>query len=219
MSLVGKIRVTCPGCGTSHDCELVQSINTDRSPALRERLLAGEINMLTCECGRRVQLAGNLLFHDPGAHYLCQVCPGGEEADRGPADQSGKTIDQAAAAFRASGATGTLRLVPSQNALIEKVKILDAGLDDWAVELVKVLLLASLEIADLDRIVLFDRVDGDQLRWVMFEDGAPVTFSSPKVAYENLRRERATARPSTDELQIDRRWAVEALRKILREPN
>ncbi len=183
----------------------MQSINTERSPALRERLVRGELNLLTCSCGKRVQLAGNLLFHDPAAHYYCQVVPGGD-------------MTQAAAAFRAAGASGTLRLVPSQNALVEKVKILDAGLDDWAVELVKVMLLASLGIEDLDRVVLFDRADGDQLHWLM-HDGGPIAFASPRAGYDNLRRERATAKPGPDDLQIDRRWAVEALQKILREPN
>lgn len=204
MSRVGKIRVSCPGCGTEQNCELVQSINTERSPALRERLLKGELNFLACACGRRVQLAGNLLFHDPAAQFFCQVVPGGDDA----------AMTRAADAFHAAGATGTLRLVPSQNALIEKVKIRDAGFEDWVIELAKVLMLASLGIRDLDRVVLFERADADSLFWVMFDGSAPTGFSSPRIVYDNLRRMRAALRPAADELQIDRVWAVEALRRI-----
>jgi len=224
VSLVGKIRVTCPACGAAHECELVQSINTERAPALRERLLRGELNVMTCACGKRAQLAGNLLFHDPVAQFYCQVAPGPSERAQPSAgsargrERTNDNVTAATAAFRTSGASGTLRIVPSQNALVEKVKILDAGLDDWAIELVKVMLLASLDIADLDRVVLFERADADQLHWVMLSP-EPVGFSSPRAAYDNLRRDRAAAKPGPDELQIDRPWAVEALRKILREPN
>ena len=134
MVIRGTARVTCPACGTSHESALVQSINTQTNPKDKERLLAGELNVLECtRCGKRTQLAATVLFHDPDAHYYCQVIPGGEQAMR-----------EAAAAFAASGVSGTLRLVPSLNALVEKVKLLDAGLEDWAIEMAKVLLLASI---------------------------------------------------------------------------
>ena len=208
MSLVGKIRVACPACGTEHECELVQSINTETSPALRERLLRNELNLLSCPCGKRVQLAGNLLFHDPAKQFLCQVCPGGDAA-----------VTAAIAAFRDSGATGTLRIVPSQNALIEKVRILDAGLEDWAIEVAKVLLLAALGIRDTNRIVLFEKVDPERLHWVMLENGAAQTYTSPRVSHDNIVAKRGATRPAAGELQIDRVWAVDSLRKTLPTPN
>jgi len=102
------------------------------------------------------------------AGFFAQVCPGAEDA-----------LDAGAAAFAASGVTGTLRVVPTQNALVEKIKILDAGLADWAIEMMKVLLLAS--IGELDRVLLFDALDGDVLRWLMFdEDGRLEHVSSPR---------------------------------------
>src|SRR5262245_52122180 len=134
MVIRGTARVTCPGCGKAQDCELVQSINTRTNPADKQRLLAGELDVLACECGKRTQLAARFVFHDPDADYYCQVVPGDETAVR-----------DAVAAFAASGATGTRRIVPSLNALVEKLKVLDAGLADWAIEMMKVLLLASID--------------------------------------------------------------------------
>jgi hypothetical protein len=204
MSLVGTVRVKCPACGVERESKLVSSINTRSSPELKQQLLRGELNRHDCACGKRVQLASNVLYHDPDADYYCQVCPGDARA-----------IETAAAVFRGSGATGTQRIVPSMNALIEKVKLLDAGLDDWAIELLKVALLASCGVSDLNRVLLFEARDGDLLHWVLFDEvGAPQGLGSPLAAYEELRRERSNARPKAADLQIDRAWAVDALRTM-----
>lgn len=209
MVIRGTARVTCPACGRAHDRELVQSINTQTNPKDKERLLAGELNVLDCQCGKRTQLAATVLFHDPDAHYYCQVVPGGEQA-----------MQEAAAAFAVSGVSGTLRLVPSQNALVEKVKLLDAGLEDWAIEMAKVLLLAS--IGEIDRVLLFAAVDRDAgvLRWVIFdEEGrSPEPVSSPLAAYEKLVT-RTQSKPPTSEFRIDRAWAVEAVKQMVSDAN
>jgi hypothetical protein len=209
MVVRGTARVTCPACGEKHDGSLVQTINTQTNPKDKQRLLDGELNVLACPCGKRTQLAANLLFHDPDARYYCQVVPGGDRA-----------MDEAAAAFLASGVSGTLRLVPSLNALVEKVKLLDAGLEDWAIEMTKVLLLAS--IAEIDRVLLFAAIDREAgvLRWVIFdEDGrTPEPVSSPLASYEKLVT-RTQSRPPATELRIDRAWAVEAVKKMVAEAN
>jgi hypothetical protein len=209
MVIRGSARVTCPACGAKRDGELVQSINTQTNPRDKQRLLDGELNLLACSCGRRTQLAANVLFHDPDAHFYCQVVPGGDRA-----------MDEAAAAFAASGVTGTLRLVPSLNALVEKVKLLDAGLADWAIEMTKVLLLASIN--ELERVLLFDAIDRDAgvLRWVMFdEEGrSPEHVSSPLASYEKL-AVRTKSQPDASELRIDRAWALEAVKKMVAEAN
>ena len=157
MSVTGTIHVTCPACGREHDVKLVQSINAARDADERRSLLAGELNVLACGCGKRTQLAANVLFHDPARDFYARVVPGGEPA----------AIAEAAAQFRAAGATGPQRIVPSLNALIEKVKILDAGLEDWAIEMTKVLLLST--IGDLERVLLFDHVEDATIRWVLFD--------------------------------------------------
>ncbi len=209
MVIRGTARITCPACGRAHDRELVQSINTQTNPKDKERLLAGELNVLDCQCGKRTQLAATVLFHDPDAHYYCQVVPGGEQAMR-----------EAAAAFAVSGVSGTLRLVPSLNALVEKVKLLDAGLEDWAIEMAKVLLLAS--IGEIDRVLLFAAVDRDAgvLRWVIFdEEGrSPEPVSSPLAAYEKLAT-RTQSKPPASEFRIDRAWAVEAVKQMVSDAN
>jgi hypothetical protein len=207
MIVRGTASVKCPACGAQRDCELVQSINTRAHPDVKDKLIAGELNVLACACGKRTQLAANVLLHDPDADFYCQVVPSDERA-----------VEQAAAAFAASGAGGTQRIVPTQNALIEKVKIVDARLLDWAVEMNKVLLLAS--IGDLERVLLFDAREADLLHWILFdEDGrAPERVSSPFASYARL-ADREHSQPKPGELRIDRAWAVRAVQTMITAAN
>jgi len=94
------------------------------------------------------------------------------------------------------------------------VKILDAGLDDRAVEMAKVLLLAS--VGKLDRVLLFDSRDGDLAKWLMFDEDGNVHFLSSAVA----QIEKLAQRPmSESELRIDRAWAIEAVKAMVSDAN
>jgi len=203
MEIVGVTHVHCPACDREHECRLVQSINTRANPAAKAQLLAGELNVLACPCGWRTQLATTVLFNDPDADYWCQVCPGGAQA-----------LAEGEAAFRVAGVSGRQRLVPSLNALVEKVKLLDAGLEDWAIEMAKVLLLASREERDLERVLLFDGIDGETIHWLLFEADGPRVMASPIGAYAKLAA-RTQGRPSPLELRIDRAWAIDAVRTMI----
>lgn len=207
MAIVGRTTVRCPSCDRENEVSLTQSINTRTEADAKAKLLAGELNLLTCACGQRTQLGVTLLFHDPEADYWCQVCPGGEVA-----------MAEGEAAFKSTSTGGTQRLVPSQNALIEKVKLIDARLEDWAIEMNKVLLLASREDRDLERVLLFDRADDDRLHWVMFDDDDARVMASPRAAYARLAA-RTSGRPAPGEYRIDRAWAIEAVRTMIAEAN
>jgi len=205
VSVVGTIRVTCPECGLEHDCKLVQSIDGRILSSDKQKLLAGELNVMECACGLRVQLAATVLFL--ADDFLCQVCPGDDDE-----------MDRAAELIRSVGASGTRRVVPSLNALVEKVKLFEAGLKDWAVEMTKVLLLASLAEPDLDRVLLFEAVDRDAqlISWLRFDPDGFHVVASPLSTYAKL-SERAG--PASSELRIDRAWAVEAVRRMVSDAN
>ncbi len=201
MSISGTVQVRCPGCGTSHEAALVQSINARDEAALVDRLLAGDLNVLACTCGRRTLLEATLLYHDPERSFFCQACPGGE-----PAMAAG------ARAFATIPAvTATRRLVPTHLALHEKVLISRADLDDAVIEVLKVLLLASRG-DDLDRVLLFSRLDRDAGHVVWAFPDQQRESTSPFAGYEKLA---ATKPPAPGaELRVDRAWAIEAARTL-----
>jgi hypothetical protein len=187
----GSVRVTCSRCDRASQCTLVQTIGPDDKP----RLYAGELNVLDCACGCRTQLAAQVLYKQDG--LWIQVCPGGDDA-----------MEAGIAAFAASGVSGMLRVVPSLNALVEKLKIADAGLADWAIEMMKVLLVAP--DGDLDRVLLFDALDGDAIRWLRFDGDALQALATPRAGYDKL-----AIRTPPSELRIDRAWAVGAVKQMI----
>lgn len=207
MGLTAATTVTCPGCGQSNAVQLVRSLNSQTDPALKQALLKGELNVLQCKCGKRTPMAADLVFHDPLSQFFCQVCVGDESA-----------VARGKKAFVEAGVSTGRRIVRSQNALAEKVKLLDAGLEDWAIEMVKVLLLASLEPPMIDELVLFDGVDRERgvLSWVLFVTGEPKPkfLTSPLAPYERGLLLWKAVTPG-DAFEIDRGWAIEALRKIM----
>jgi hypothetical protein len=82
----------------------------------------------------------------------------------------------------------------------------------------KVLLLASRPDADLERILLFDRADDDTIQWLLFEGDLAVPMASPFAAYTKLAA-RTQARPGLRELEIDRAWAINAVRTMIAAAN
>lgn len=59
-------RVNCPNCRTPFQAELHQVIDASVNPELKQRLLAGQLNVAVCpNCGAGGQMATALLFHDP----------------------------------------------------------------------------------------------------------------------------------------------------------
>ena len=184
-SITGKVPVRCPLCGAVHDAAVVQSIDAHADPVVKGRLLAGELNVLACHCGKRTPLAATIVFVDTAKQFYCQVVP------------DAVAVPRAIAAFRESGTQGTQRIVRTQNELIEKIKILDAGLQDWAIERIKV---------GLDqRVVLFDRADEAELHWVVI-DRVIRGLATPRAQYTELVR----GEPPND-LDIDRAWALRTL--------
>lgn len=164
---------------------LVQSINARADLDARRRLLAGELNVLACTCGRRTPLAAALVYVDPVHDFYCQVVP----RDDG--------LAKAIAAFRAAGATGNQRIVRTQNALVEKVKVLDAGLLDWAIEL------ARVGLGE----VWFDHADDHALHWLVRERVIR-GIATPRADYDRLA---ALSPPKPDEYVIDHAWALQHL--------
>lgn len=199
MKISGTIQLACPACGQPAEVPVTQSINAREHPGLKAQLLAGTLNMFECDrCAHRAPLEATLTFHDPDREYYAVVAPGDARVGE--------------AALAAIG-VGTRRLVPSRNALVEKVKILDAGLDDRIVEVLKVLLLASRG-HELDSVLLFDRREAATLHWLLLDKGEQA-LASPVAGYEKLA---ATLNP-TEDLRIDRAWAVEAARTMMSNAN
>ena len=121
-------QLKCPNCGKAFEVEAVAAINTEREPELKERLLSGELFIRECpHCGARTLAKFPLLYHDPAERLMIWLSDGSADTEaRMQAAVTGNDFE---------GYTG--RIVDTPGALIEKVKIFDAGLDDIPLEMAK----------------------------------------------------------------------------------
>ena len=121
-------QLKCPNCGKAFEVEAVAAINTERDPELKERLLSGELFIRECpHCGARTLAKFPLLYHDPAERVMIWLSDGSADTEA--------RMQAAVAGNDFEGYTG--RIVDTPGALIEKVKIFDAGLDDISLEMAK----------------------------------------------------------------------------------
>ena len=56
---------TCPTCRNKGDFKMYDSVNVSLDPALREKVLSGEIFEWSCpQCGKAFSIRHDLLYHD-----------------------------------------------------------------------------------------------------------------------------------------------------------
>ena len=146
------------------------------------------------------------LYHDMDNQFMVWLWPEQEAAP--------------AAAFEPL-AGYRLRLVRDLNGFREKIAVLEAGLDDRAVELMKLLLLMQLG-HDLDVVeMLFHELDArtGELRFAaVLSDGAEQYAAMPGELYQRLRGDVETYlyTPGGDFQCIDMEWARQTF-ELLRE--
>jgi hypothetical protein len=76
MSMMEMHRLKCPKCGTEQDVTVCDSINVTADPSLREGLLAGAINVLSCtSCQHKAMIQTPLLYHDMKREFCVQYFP------------------------------------------------------------------------------------------------------------------------------------------------
>jgi len=114
---------------------LWQSINVTLAPSLKEKLKSGELTTFECQrCGRKTEVLYSLLYHDMAKRLMIWLLPEGQL----PSGLGDGLPNQQLPGY-------LLRMVRTRNELVEKLNVLDAGLDDRIVAVIKLLLCARLE--------------------------------------------------------------------------
>lgn len=131
-------------CGAALDVLLADSINIQRSPAMRERILREELHRARCaSCGRVMTVEKPFFYTDLVRGCLFKVLARGERHTWKEASRHVEAADGFIAQGLPEQGRPTLRVVFGMDELREKLVAQDAGLDDRVVELVKVLLIAD----------------------------------------------------------------------------
>jgi hypothetical protein len=137
MSQSESITITCPACKEKQPFIVWHSVNVTLDPELKRQLLDRSLITFKClKCGHTACVEQGLMYRDMDRKLMVLRGRGA------PEDTLAEALRPLAAAIQADY---TYRLVASINALIEKVAIWDAGLDDRVVEVVKSLLMGHID--------------------------------------------------------------------------
>jgi len=179
----------------------VHSVNVDRAPDLRDRILDGSFQRAECpSCGTAFRPEPELIYIDRGRGQYIGVWPASTRAEWAErAAQTRATFDasfgaQAPPAARQLGAAFTVRAVFGWPALIEKLLARDAGIDDRTLEAAKLVVMRSGEATPLP--------GARELRLVALQEGDPVlAWLGPTTADDEAPASMRVPRALLDEIE------------------
>ena len=187
MSVNSKQNVKCPNCGQLGEVTVWNAITVKDSPDLKADLLAGKINMFRCgSCGHTALMPTHLLYHDEDKKLLISFTPCEEKLRRRLYDNVIETSKESGALEKFNGYN--LRFVTEYNELLEKLLIFDAGLNDKAVEVIKLMVLSQdLEKAE-QRVCRFGKLESGSLEFMIHDrkENQVYTSSVPKDSYDTI---------------------------------
>ncbi|MBP3210559.1 MAG: CpXC domain-containing protein [Oscillospiraceae bacterium] len=211
MSLSSEITVTCPVCQNNYPFRIWISINTEENPELKKAIQDRSAFLFKCpDCGAKSYIDYGFLYHDMENRIMLYYADSKESAEETYLMFIGRARAGIAQIFQEK--KYLIRIVRSQNELLEKVAIFDAGLDDRIIEICKVFILGSIQDQDPDakgiKILYFWESGKNFFR--VLSNGKPYAESEilPEM-YEEIQKEYGGRIPDirSDDLFIDRKWA------------
>ena len=222
MSRQQEVDITCPECGCAGRFVIWDSVNNVLSPEAAEKIIDGSLFLYECpNCGEKNQVHYACLYHDMEHGAMVQLVSDTEESVDKAFETYGKLMDNGIAKDIGFNSGYRHRLVTDINSLREKASVLRDGLDDRAVELMKLIVLA--QNAGNSKIppkatayyVCLDEDSGLVLEFVGGEGS--VTASVAREMYESLEELVREREPEDRGLRfVDQQWAYEFLAE--REP-
>ncbi len=213
MSEKVKRNITCPKCGNIKENTLLCSVNASSLNDAHKQIFEDKFFEWTCEkCGETRQLLHPLLYNDIKRRTMVYYIP---NVDRR------QLVDDRLETEFSELSDVKKRVVPTVNALKEKLYIFDLGLNDMAVELTK---LAVAELVAKSRklhvtegyLSAYDE-EANTIGFEFFvgDTGKPFLQSTRIEVYKRSLEIVETYFANEDDRQgflaIDRRWAREAL--------
>ncbi len=156
MSLLRWVSVVCASCSAEQDLEFAESVNVDRRPDLREAVLDGSFQAITCgNCGTAARLPPTLTYLDAGRKQWFLTLPTSDRAywdsfEVGALDIFNDSFGASAPGkIRELGRALSVRVVFGWSGLREKLLCDRLGIADVELELLKLLLLRTIAAGGL----------------------------------------------------------------------
>jgi hypothetical protein len=170
MSTWHDVTIECSGCRTKFDVKVASGLHISRLPEVREQVTRGELHRFDCPaCGRRVEVRRPLVYADFERGHWIEVWPAQDlvrwrELARACAANFERVIERGSPILRERSPEFRVRIVFGYDELREKIVLFDAGLDDAAVECLKLLAIRrDVSIFGEGDRLLVSMVHGDRL--------------------------------------------------------
>lgn len=203
MSIFVPIPLSCPACRESGDFLVVQSVNADRRPDLRQAILDGAFQRETCaKCGAEFRLEPQFTYFDGGRRQWILIQQAFKLDQWATLEKAARATyertygQHASAQAQAVGGELVVRVVFGWPALREKLLCVEHGLDDVVLEMLKTMLLRNADeppISDDVELRLVE-VSGPQLTlaWVdAATEGMFQTLQVPRSLYDDVAADQA----------------------------
>lgn len=194
MSLTKKEKIKCPKCGHEAKFTVWQSINTATDKDMKEAVGNGSAFVFDCpECGSKTAINYSFLFHQPENKFMVYCAVKNEDAEKMyklfTENPSELTKDET---LQISESEYVYRIVRSADALREKVNILENGLDDRIIEIIKGVYVSRItngknKIGKIRNIMFSTDNIGRYILQVLTENSSePVYYEVSKDTYEKV---------------------------------
>ena len=139
MSIKRSVNITCPGCGTTQDITLVEVLNAQTDPDLKEDLMHNRLNRVSCsDCDIDFRVDLPLLYTDAKAELMIHWVPENEDANREQIlEEFDEVIERMNAEADEQVPVPNVRLVMTRVELVELIYMVEAGMNQRVVEYVK----------------------------------------------------------------------------------
>ncbi|MEE0435198.1 MAG: CpXC domain-containing protein [Peptococcaceae bacterium] len=221
--------VACLKCGKESPFDFYASINTLQDPKLKQRVKNFDLFKFICpHCGSEQFVGYSFLYHQMEDRWMIFCCQEAEEVaevrtlfDK---DDFSTVTDSHGVKQTIDTAAYQRRIVVGVDDLVEKIRMIDAGLDDRLMEVYKVMLygqmqpqLEAMPGGDAVDVLYLDENLQGALNIVFMADGQAVgEVPFAREAYESIQNsyEKAVKRLADGEVVIDQDWAFEFLAKV-----
>ncbi|MBP3360502.1 MAG: CpXC domain-containing protein [Clostridia bacterium] len=188
MSINSSKAIRCPSCGQLQEITVWNSITVKDSPDLKADLLSGRVNIFKCgSCSHSGLVPAPLLYHDEDKKLMISFSPCDDEQLKQRLFENVRETSKGSGEL--SGYSGyNLRFVCEYNSLLEKILIFDAGLNDKAVEIIKLLILSQEPEKQDDRFCVFGKKEEDSIEFMVrdIKENMIYTSRAPISTYDTI---------------------------------
>ena len=215
MSMIREVQIECPECHTKFPFTVHDSINVGIDPQDKDKVLDMSIFQYNCpHCGKTDIVCYPLLYHDPINGVWIQVF--WKEKNFG--QPVSKEIQEL---IKIMGQDHYRRReVFGYWELIEKIRVFDAGLDDFTIAMMK----TANKVKEPEIKLIFDEKKGKYLRFLQFRNGEmlPQGVCFGEDGYEvalNMARRWKKPHKYYENLRVDESYFYDDLMNALRQEN